>query len=465
MNRREFLQAAAGAALPSLAQEQSPPNVIWIFGDQLRAQALSFHGDPNARNPNLQRAAVNGVDFHRNLSGYPLCCPFRGSLLTGRYPHHCVPGHEYPLPPGQETIANVFNANGYRTAYFGKWHLGGFHESSGRAAFFITDPDRRGGFQTWTGYENNNSQWDSWVHGGRGKDAFHYRLPGYETDELTNLLLAYVKDRAEEKRAGKAQPFFAALSVQPPHDPYIAPASFIANYNPQRLELRPNVAHSPRIEDQARRDLAGYYAMIENLDWNYGRVIQALEQAGLLDNTYVIFFADHGDMHGSQGMYRKTNPFEESIRTPMIFTGGKSRYQGMNGRRVPALSGAVDIAPTTLGLCGIAKPSWMEGADLSGLIGAPAKSPDLDSAYLQNVIPTGHADSINTPYRGLVSRDGWKYVCFENRSWLLFNLNEDPYEQANLAQNNAYRAERGKLIARLKQWVNDTGDRFAIPND
>ena len=84
-----------------------------------------------------------------------------------------MPGHEYALPAGQQTIAHAFSAAGYRTAYFGKWHLAGFHESEGRAAFHITDPARRGGFDTWAGYENNNSPYDSWIHGGAGKG----RLP------------------------------------------------------------------------------------------------------------------------------------------------------------------------------------------------------------------------------------------------------------------------------------------------
>lgn len=484
MDRRTFLHTtslAAAGALSATGQTSTPPpaghlapepqgakqpNVIWIFGDQFRTQALPFHGDPNARTPNLGRAAINGVDFTRNVSGFPLCCPFRGSLLTSRYPHECVPGHEYPLPAGQKTIADVFRANGYDTAYFGKWHLGGWHERDGRAAFFITDPSRRGGFKDWVGYENNNSQWDCWVHGGSGKNAFHYRLPGYETDELTNLLLRYIKERADNAKHGQAKPFFAVLSVQPPHNPYVAPERFMANYNPEKLELRENVAHSAPIRQEARRDLAGYYAMIENLDWNYGRVIEALEKAGMLEDTHVLFFADHGDMHGSHGLYRKTNPYEESIRTPLIISGGQPTYDGWKTGRVPVVANHVDIAPTTLGLCGLEKPDWMRGYDYSHyrLQKRPTRT-EPDSAYLQNVIPTGHADSINTPYRGVVTRDGWKYVCFENRSWLMFNLNDDPYEEADLAQNNRFRAERKKLIARLRQWVTDTGDRFSIPED
>lgn len=474
MNRRDFLNSGAAMAMSASAQKRTPeavnekPNIIWIFGDQHRAQALGCAGDPNARTPNIDNFSELGVTFTNAVSGFPLCCPFRGSLLSGRYPHNAVPGHEYALPDGQKTIAHSFNEAGYRTAYFGKWHVGGWKERDGRAAMFITDPQKRGGFETWAGYENNNSQWDSWVHGGAGKDAFHYRLPGYETDELTNLLLRYIKERGEERKrnAAAAKPFFAALSVQPPHDPYVAPEEFMGRYNPAHLEMRPNVPNVKRVQEQARREAAGYYAMIENLDHNFGRVRKALDEAGLGFNTHLMFFSDHGDMHGSQGMFRKTNPFQESIRIPFVIGGELPRYEGRKNGRLPVVLNHVDIAPTTLGLCGIKKPAWMQGSDLSHhRLTKEASGPEPDSAYLQQVIPTGHGNSINTPYRGVVTKDGWKYVCFEKQSWLMFHLNEDPFEQVNLAQNNMYRPERKKLIERLKQWVNDTGDKFEIPAD
>jgi arylsulfatase A-like enzyme len=133
---------------------------------------------------------------------------------------------------------------------------------------------------------------------------------------------------------------------------------------------------------------------------------------------------------------------------------------------MPVLSNHVDIAPTTLGLCGIRKPAWMEGTDLSyHRLGSPPAGSDPDSAYLQAVVPPDQLDTPNTPYRGIVTRDGWKYVCVANTSWLLFNLNEDPYEEVNLAQLNRYRPQRKLLIARLKQWVSDTGDQFTVPED
>jgi arylsulfatase A-like enzyme len=237
-------------------------------------------------------------------------------------------------------------------------------------------------------------------------------------------------------------------------------------FTPAGLEMRRNVAAVKACEEEARRELAGYYAMIENWDWNVGRVRQALDEAGLAFNTHLVFFSDHGDMHGSHGMFRKTNPYEESIRVPFIIGGEQPRYYGRANARVPVLLNHVDIAPTTLGLCGIDKPSWMEGSDYSyyRLRGRPQPT-EPDSAYLQCVVPTGHGNSINKPYRGVVTRDGWKYVCFENMPWLLFNLNEDPFELMNLAHNNSYRAQRKRLIERVKQWVSDTGDEFAVPDE
>lgn len=187
MDRRRFVvgasQALAASALASggiAPSTQQKPNIIWLIADQWRGQAVGINGDPNVSTPNIDRLAISGVNFKAARSGYPTCCPFRGSMLTGIYPHQMVPGHDYPLPPEQKTIADVFNEAGYHTGYFGKWHLDGFCERDGYPTKNIVPPDMRGHFQTWIGYENNNSQWDTWVHGGSGPDAFQYKLPKYE---------------------------------------------------------------------------------------------------------------------------------------------------------------------------------------------------------------------------------------------------------------------------------------------
>lgn len=479
MDRRTFLKAglAAGAvmadALPGLAQTASSapapgeakttrPNIIWILGDQHRAQALSCMGDPNVSTPVIDRMAQEGRHFISAVSVMPLCCPFRGTMITGRYPHVCVPGHEYPLPKGSKTIVDPLKAAGYHTGYFGKWHLDGWHERDGRAAMHIVPPERRGGFDTWIGYENNNLQYDCWVHGGEGEKAFHYKLPGYETDCLTDLLLGYIKDRAKDTSAGKAQPFFAVLSVQPPHNPYVAPPEYMAKHKADDVKLRPNVPAVPRILERCKPELAGAYAMIENLDFNVGRVRKALAETGLDKNTWILFFSDHGDMHGSHGQFHKMTPYEESIRVPFIISGPTGLAVKAGKDKAPL--NTVDIAPTTLGLAGLPKPDWMQGTDYSShVLTSSQAGNEPDSAFVQSVVPTMHGDSVDRPWRGVITRDGWKYICLEGQPWMMFDLNDDPYEQVNMAMNTKYRAQRKKLHARLAAWIEKTGDKFDLP--
>jgi len=447
--------------------KDKPKNVIWIFGDQHRSQALGIHGDPNLFTPNIDNLARSGVDFSNALMGTPLCCPCRGSLLTGLYPHECVPGHEYPLPENcqSRTIACALKEHGYETAWFGKWHLDGFKERNGRGALHPIPRERRGGFDTWIGYENNNSQYDSWVQGHKadGTEIPLYRLPGYETDSLTEILIDFLKMKAGEAAQGESKPFFAGLSVQPPHDPYLAPEAFSRIRNPAGIQLRLNVPPIDRIIRQAQKDLAGYYSMIENIDWNVGRIRQVLKETGLEESTYILFFSDHGDLHGCHGQFRKTSPLEESIRVPFIIGGGTPFY-GHHSGVSPALVNHVDVAPTTLGLCGLGKAPWMRGCDFSGYY-----RPDRprvvtpDSAFLQSVVPTLHHDSVDHAWRGIVSDDGWKFVCLEGQPWLLHDLNEDPYELVNHAFNTRYRNKQVELLNRLQKWITDTGDSFRLP--
>ncbi len=449
--------------------EKTRPNMIWVFGDQHRAQALSCMGDPNVNTPVLDRMGTLGARFSAALSGFPLCCPFRGSLLTGIYPHKCVPGHEYPLPEGTATLAGPLKQAGYHTAYFGKWHVDGYHERNGRGAMHIVPPERRGGFDEWVGFENNNNQWDCWVHGGAGQEAFHYRLDGYETDRLTDLLIDYLHDRAghntqEDQQGQEPQPFFAALSVQPPHDPYLAPEEFMAEHNPAGVQFRPNVPDVPGVRSRAQRELAGYYAQIENLDWNLGRIGRTLDELSLSDDTYIVFFSDHGDMHGSQGQFRKTSPWEESIRIPFIISRGETSYGHARGEIPNVPVNHVDIAPTSLGLLGVDVPDWMEGTDYSGMFQGGRDGVSYpDSAFLQEVIATGHPNSVDRPWRGVVTTDGWKYVCLSGQPWMLYNLNEDPFEQVNHATDTLYRDQRRRLQDRLGAWIADTGDEFQLP--
>lgn len=433
-------------------------NVIWFIVDQMSGHTTGANGDPNVFTPNLDNMAIAGTNFPKAVSGYPLCCPFRGSMMTGKYAHnHSVKLHEDRLDPSYQTVTDVLNEHDYETIYLGKWHLAGIKECNGRSDKQTIPREDRGRFDTWIGYDNNNSQYDVHVHGHDGdQEVSHYRLPGYETDSLTDMALERLEARKDSDK-----PFFMVVSVQPPHWPQLAPPEY-RHYQAQQLTLRPNVPGTHA--DRARQSLAGYYAQIENIDANVGRIIDTLRDLDMHDDTHVMFFCDHGDQMGSQGRFGKCVPYEESARVPFLIGGGQQmNYGDWRSGNSPSLVNHVDIGPTTLGLCGIETPDWMEGFDYShrrtGVNARERVAMEPDSAYLQLI---GDRES-SYAWRCVVTRDGWKYACVENGEWMLYNLNEDPYEQTNLAFNTAYRKKRADMKVLLNEWIKKTGDTFAIP--
>jgi arylsulfatase A-like enzyme len=411
--------------------------------------------------------ANHGIHFPQAVAGSPLCSPFRGSLLTSRYPHEAVHTHNFPMPKGMPTIAQPFNEGGYDTAWFGKWHVDGTATGPDHGRTVTVPHDRRGGFGTWLGYECNNGAWEVWVHGHDGnKEVPCYRLPGFETDSLTDLLMDYIRQRApvNDARDGKGRalatrPFFAALSVQPPHDPYVAPRQFMARHNAANIKLRPNVPDIPRITDRCRPALAGYYAMIENLDDNVGRILDLLCQTGLDRTTFVLFFSDHGDMHGSHGRFAKHMPHAESLHIPMLILG--PRHDCRMGP-VDAPINHVDIAPTSLGLANLPIPIWMRGYDFSNLVrnDRPMPTDMPQSAYCQIV---RSCPGLGGPWRGIVTADGWKYAVTSAAPWLMFNTREDPFEQTNLVFDPQFTARREQLHTELARWIQQVDDPFELP--
>ncbi len=446
---------------------QRKPNVIWVFGDQHRAQALSHRGDPNVFTPNIDNLARTGICFDCAVSGAPWCSPFRGALLTGTYPHqNGVVRTPTLLDPAIPTVAIPFNDAGYHTAYVGKWHLDG----SNRREHYVP-PERRGGFRYWMGYENNNNQHEVYVYGSEGETP--RRLAEYETDGLTNILLEHLKKHVGEEE--DYQPFFAVLSVQPPHGPYVTPTnpkSGAPRIHPSEIELRRNVPDVPWIRSRVSVDHAGYYAMVENLDDNVGRICETLKELSIDRETYIIFFSDHGNMLWSHGQTGKSSPWEESIRVPFIISkvGGP---ENMRCGATDALINHVDIAPTTFGLCGIPVPEGMVGYDYSRHCipdyapeyrSDPVRAEEPDSAYLQQIPRKMNPNTVNKAWRGVLMRDGWKYVCTPGNDWLLFNTADDPYEEANYVYSTNFQEQKKRCHDRLAQWIEETGDEFELPD-
>jgi arylsulfatase A-like enzyme len=451
MERRTFLGAVLAAtgqlactAADSNAGTAAQPNIVYVFADQWRAQAIGYAGDANARTPNIDRLAGQSVNFVNAVSGCPVCSPYRASLLTGQYWHkHGIFLNDVPLSNEAVTVAEVLRDAGYDTGYIGKWHLDGH----GRLSF--TPPERRHGFSFWRAlectHEYNNSQYYA-------DDPEPKRWAGYDAIAQTEEAQRYIRDRS-----GGKQPFALFMSWGPPHNPYeTAPQKYRDRIRAEDIVLRPNVPAENA--EAARKDLAGYYAHMMALDDCVGQLMDTLDACGIAENTLFVFTSDHGDMLYSQGQQRKQRPWDESIRVPFLL-----RYPaalGTAGRKTECLLNTPDIMPTLLGLSGVAVPDTVQGRDFSRDL-VQKKEADADAALIACITPFGEYLRKNggREYRGIRTRQH-TYVRDLNGPWLLYDNAADPHQQTNLCGKEECRALQEQLDKRLTQMLEDCGDKF-----
>jgi arylsulfatase A-like enzyme len=318
------------------------PNVVFVFPDQMRRCAAGFGGETNISTPVMDRLARESLDFLHAISGMPVCCPARASLMTGRYPHHHgVLINDIHLDDSIPSLGRTFAAAGYRTGYVGKWHL----NANGRKA--PVPPASQHGFQLWKALECTHDYNASDYYEGANPEM--KRWPGYDAFAQTDEAIRFV-----EAQAGQPDPFLLMLSWGPPHDPYeTAPEEFRRRIRAEDVRLRPNVPLEKHA--LARRELAGYYAHILALDHALGRLLDAVERSGAVEDTIFVFWSDHGDMLHSHGERRKQRPWEESVHVPLLIR--YPRRFGRQGRRIEAPINTPDLLPTLLGLCGLPTPA------------------------------------------------------------------------------------------------------------
>ena len=435
-----------GLSQTARAAEDSRPNLVFILADQWRAQATGYAGDPNAKTPNLDRLAQRGVRFTHAVSGCPVCSPYRGSLMTGRYPlTHGVFINDVPLNNEAVSLAQAFNRAGYQTGYIGKWHLDGH----GRESFIPSE--RRQGFQFWRAAECSHDYNRSHFYGDDNLKKF---WQGYDAFDQTQEAQRYLEQYKEQH---KDRPFALILSLGPPHNPYqTAPERFKKMFRPENIVLRPNVPESA--EKKARRDLAGYYAHIAALDQCIGDIEKTLKRLGLLDNTILIFTSDHGDMLGSHGGSCKQKPWDESILVPFIVHWPAGL--GDSARKIVRPINAPDIMPTLLGLCGIDPPKTVEGTDRSKLI--LGHETDGDGTELITC-PSPFGEWIRAiggrEYRG-IRTSRYTYVRTLDGPWLLYDNIADPYQQNNLCDKPEYAELQKRLDLKLQEKLRQTNDKF-----
>jgi arylsulfatase A-like enzyme len=331
--------------------DRRPANLLFVFGDEHRAQSVGCYGNPEVRTPTLDRLAAEGVRFSRTYTGSPICTPSRGSILTGCFPQrHLALGNDLPIDPGAPSIARALGDAGYASAYVGKWHLGGIP----RNRFVPPGPERLGFDSLFAHWNCRHEYFETAYY--RDTDEPIVVPDRYEPEVQTELALDWLREHRER---APQQPFCLFLSWGPPHHPYRPlPPGMEDAYDRAAITLRPNVTDSPA----ARQDLADYYAHITALDSLLDRLLAYLRETDQLEDTVVVYSSDHGTMLESHDLANKQWPYEESIAIPFLL-----RY----GRRVPAgtvvdeLFTVVDFVPTLLGLMGVRVPEGVQGLDFS----------------------------------------------------------------------------------------------------
>jgi arylsulfatase A-like enzyme len=453
VNRRRFLKSlgASAALAPSLTGlQQRPPNVLFVLTDEWRAQATRYNGDTNVQTPVLDRLASQSVSFDCAVSGNPVCCPYRASLMTGQYPlTNGVFINDVELRPTGTTLAQAFAKAGYRTGFIGKWHLYGSPDGNYGRRLAPVPPDKRLGFEYWKAAECSHEYQHSLYYEGNDTTPHYWR--GYDAFSQTEDACGLI-----DRQSKGADPWFLMLSLGPPHFPYeTAPERYQVLYRDRELQLRPNVPPGKRAE--AAKILRGYYAHMAALDECLDRLLKQLESSGVVDDTLVVFTSDHGDMMQSQGLTTKLYPWDESIRVPLLMRYPRRLSKGAH-LRTPINS--PDLMPTLLRTCGLPVPDGVEGLDYSGVFTGGRMPPANTAALLNLPVPITEARRYGfAEYWGLRTQR-YTYVRSIHGPWLLYDNRRDPYQMHNLCNRTEARRVQRDLDKQLDARLHAGHDEF-----
>ena len=438
-------------------------NIVIFLCDQLRRHALSVYDNPDCQTPHLDALAENGTRFSRAYSTYPICVPFRHTLMTGVSGYQAdVPAFDYSIPEQRRTLADEFNEAGYETALFGKWHLCAHAERG-------IPQSRQGRWQTFV-YSDGFPKYDGIIHLTDPRNG--ETSTGFDTDLFTDLAIEWL-----DKERDKNKPFCLNVSLSAPHDVkrprvelydddplnapdkffYRAPEEYMDRWKDRPVSRHPNFMKSENPEHHAFLEdaIRGYYAMIEHLDDAFGRFMNYLKQTGLHEDTIVVFLSDHGDLLGSHCTNHKGLPYEESNGIPLIVSGPGVETDKV----VDTIVHTEDFFPTLLGLCGLSSNLNLSGEDCSSLVFGTSDDLDRDGVFLEfHREDRQDFQRCHPLWRGYVNKD-FKYAALKDdkgefQPWLMFDLRNDPYEQHNLIHDEAYKAIVEKLHEYMVQQMN-----------
>lgn len=461
LTRRTFVKGSAAlTVLSQLAgcagekRRMGGPNILLVLSDAHRASSTGCYGESQIRTPRFDGFAQEGLRLDAAVSTTPLCRPFRASLMTGAYAHHHGMFNNRPpfVPAGNlretsernfgvdafdqwrpgdlPTLGETFARAGYRCGYIGKWHLGNANVPRGKLRFGFNDD--------W--YVGATPKHDYWRHRFitndqrmlKGEGTF---VPTVETD----LALDFIE-------AADDRPWVLILSWGPPHGPFDPPDEF-KHYD--GISAPPNVPEGPR-EVIEGKTLPMYYALIEAIDHEFGRLVDGLGKLGGAESTLVMYTSDHGAQLQSHGLAGKEVPYSESTRVPFLM-----RWPGTlpEGEVTTMPIGSPDIFPTLTGLMGVPTPAGVVGTDLSAALRGVPGAARQQAAYLAAHEPRGE------PWPGWrgVRTATHLYARREDAPWLLIDVANDPHEQDNLVgKSPELEAEMDTLVNDLMREVGDS---------
>ena len=457
------------------------PNVLFILTDDQRYDTIHALGNDQISTPNMDSLAQEGSTFTRaSIMGGTcpaVCMPSRAMIMSGRYLFR-LEGKGREIPTSHATLPETLSDAGYRTHHVGKWH-------QDRASFnrSFHDAARIFGFADgW--YKQYGGHWNVPVHDYDATGEYPHeeayilhedretRLPveagvgGVHSNELfVDAAVDFLDDygTGQHVEEGPDKPFFMYLSFVAPHDPRQAPNQFEAMYSSETVSLPDNfLPRHPfdngelRIRDEAleawprrphaiRRHIADYYSLISHTDAQIGRVIEKLKQMGEYENTIIVLAGDNGLAVGQHGLMGKQNLYDHSIRVPLIFRGpGIPRNM-----RTDSLCYLLDIFPTLCDCLDLPVPGSVDGTSLLPAMQEPVCS-----------IRPSHFYGYRSCQRA-VRNERFKlieYVTVFGRTTQLFDVQEDPWEMNNLADNSEYEKHVEELRSELRQWRQTAGD-------
>ena len=463
------------------------PNILWYCTDQQRFDTLGALGNPYVQTPNLDRLIREGVAFTRAYCQSPICTPSRSSFLTGLYPsrlHNTRNGNE-SFPDFPPLITKLIAESGYECGMIGKFHL----QSSGNR----TEPRIDDGYTYWKFSHAPRDDWPQghdygdWVRA-KGRDLDELRLSDdhvppdlHQTKWASDMAIEFI-------RRDRDCPWLLSVNIYDPHPPFIPPRAYADRFDPEQMPgpyfRETDLAQQAKLKEidfqgevlgpeerDAKRIQALYYAMIAQIDDQFARLLDLLDETGQRDNTVIILTTDHGEALGDHGLLEKGCRFYEGlVRVPLVFSWPSHFEQDLKSN---ALVELLDMTPTVLELAGLEVPEYIQGRSLLPILKGEA-TPDFhresvrceyfDAIYLDKTrSAVGPQGTVFAPVRGrggpqrypdgvgtfatMFRTDRHKLVIYHGHNLgELYDLEEDPWEFDNLWDDPAHERIKNELI-------------------